>query len=902
LTNKLAQTARIPNQTTVSLFRGLRLKKQKSTSDLDAISGSSGAKQRANQQTGGATNNDDSSSIIPFTLSPEELDITDPTTVETYMGEWKHDKRNGHGVCERSDGLKYEGQWHNDMKCGYGVTTFKDGTKEEGKYKNNILILDSKVKRFFQLGSSNIRQRIDEVVKMANQAATMALKKAEIADNRAATARDKADQAMTAAIEADRDSQIAYSVARQYSEISLQQQQQQQMMMFGGTEQFGPANNGHQFMARNGPQFMGTNLNLNASHLQMRRISNHQQRNQSIRGQQQASFGGQQHLANDPSGLFPNNQDRYPNEGPMNEPMAAAAGSLSANGGLVEPFNGRRGSFRGSSQPAGASGAQGASYSRQNSFRQNQLGQRQRNPMLGHHHQSADPFSDLFDHYKNNASGSSSSGYRSGLSGGAPGGGNGTRRGQLSKQTSLDYAQLRGASVPRQLGGSGPPAGTQAQQQRQRYRVSSSVDETDQEMMAGAYEQQQLHQDQLMMQQQMQLRHLVTSGEQLQQLQQQQQQPAESMDDPQQQFSAARPTPTNSSYILPQSSAAGSNSTTFNPSPTNNAPAASVGQQTPSPLKQSTGNNEGNNSNVTEYNLPQNRHQNVHSHHQRDVQSLADEQLYMADYRRRRLRQMEPLERTEYENYDFTITSGPRPTQRCRRRTASLTRTSSLTTPPLVASGVAPSWSQAGMEGQKSAGIVSFLAANQAKQSSSSALNNAASFGRSPMLDQVSLGERWFAGGNPNAGLPSFNIVSMANEHTHLANSSQANMMGLGEIAHHAQLLGYGLSPTGSYGVDASLSNSANSSAGAHNRKPSLQVRYDPVELGGLMSREEVAALSHAQREQKRIEAELAEKRAKQPLLHLLMSFKEFLESNKLILTVLIVNICLVRMFANLIA
>jgi hypothetical protein len=73
------------------------------------------------------------------------------------------------------------------------------------------------------------------------------------------------------------------------------------------------------------------------------------------------------------------------------------------------------------------------------------------------------------------------------------------------------------------------------------------------------------------------------------------------------------------------------------------------------------------------------------------------------------------------------------------------------------------------------------------------------------------------------------------------------------------------------------------------------------VQLGGLMSREEVAALSHAQREQKRIEAELIEKRAKRPLLHLYLTLKDFITQHQLILSVLVVNICLMKLFADLI-
>lgn len=38
-----------------------------------------------------------------FTVDEEHLD---PSVTETYMGEWKRDKRDGYGISERSDGLK----------------------------------------------------------------------------------------------------------------------------------------------------------------------------------------------------------------------------------------------------------------------------------------------------------------------------------------------------------------------------------------------------------------------------------------------------------------------------------------------------------------------------------------------------------------------------------------------------------------------------------------------------------------------------------------------------------------------------------------------------------------------------------------------------------------------------
>lgn len=74
-------------------------------------------------------------------------DQLDPSVTETYMGEWKNDKRSGFGISERSDGLKYEGEWFNNRKYGYGVTTHK-GVREEGKYKNNVLVTSNQVRSF----------------------------------------------------------------------------------------------------------------------------------------------------------------------------------------------------------------------------------------------------------------------------------------------------------------------------------------------------------------------------------------------------------------------------------------------------------------------------------------------------------------------------------------------------------------------------------------------------------------------------------------------------------------------------------------------------------------------------------------------------------------------------------
>merc|ERR1719268_538632 len=146
-----------------------------------------------------------------------EDEMLDANVTETYMGEWKNDKRCGFGISERSDGLKYEGEWFNNRKYGYGVTTFKDGSREEGKYKNNILITSNKKKHLFLIRSAKFRERIDSAVNAAQRASKIALQKADIAISRTATARGKAEQADYAAVCANEDSTEARTCASNFA-------------------------------------------------------------------------------------------------------------------------------------------------------------------------------------------------------------------------------------------------------------------------------------------------------------------------------------------------------------------------------------------------------------------------------------------------------------------------------------------------------------------------------------------------------------------------------------------------------------------------------------------------------------------------------------------------------------
>jgi len=204
-----------------NLMQGLKIRKQRSTGDLDRkgvmgsirSTGSTSSWMSSDSNYAGASVMSEGSQAS-FVVEDEMLDAN---VTETYMGEWKNDKRCGFGISERSDGLKYEGEWFNNRKYGYGVTTFKDGTREEGKYKNNILITSNKKKHLFLIRSAKFRERIDSAVNAAQRASKIALQKADIAICRTATARGKAEQADYAAVCAREDSFEARACASNFA-------------------------------------------------------------------------------------------------------------------------------------------------------------------------------------------------------------------------------------------------------------------------------------------------------------------------------------------------------------------------------------------------------------------------------------------------------------------------------------------------------------------------------------------------------------------------------------------------------------------------------------------------------------------------------------------------------------
>lgn len=203
-----------------TFVQGLKLKKQRSTGDLDrkgvtsirSTGSTTSWMSSESGYTGGASIVSEGSNQS-FVMEDDQLDAS---VTETYMGEWKNDKRSGFGISERSDGLKYEGEWFNNRKYGYGVTTHK-GIREEGKYKNNVLVTSNQKRHLFLIRSAKFRERIESAINAAQRASKIALQKADIAISRTATSRGKAEQADIAALHARDDGKVAVQCAKEYA-------------------------------------------------------------------------------------------------------------------------------------------------------------------------------------------------------------------------------------------------------------------------------------------------------------------------------------------------------------------------------------------------------------------------------------------------------------------------------------------------------------------------------------------------------------------------------------------------------------------------------------------------------------------------------------------------------------
>ena len=113
---------------------------------------------------------------------------------QIYEGEWKEDRRDGHGVLKVLGHYTYYGDWENNNRTGYGVLVHDNGKKEEGQWQNGKLIVVLK-RRKLALKNSQLETNIRQAHTKAIQAADMARNKALLAESRAVAASTKSKQA-----------------------------------------------------------------------------------------------------------------------------------------------------------------------------------------------------------------------------------------------------------------------------------------------------------------------------------------------------------------------------------------------------------------------------------------------------------------------------------------------------------------------------------------------------------------------------------------------------------------------------------------------------------------------------------------------------------------------------------
>ncbi len=55
-----------------------------------------------------------------------------------YEGEYKDDKKQGHGVFKWPSGSVYQGGFKNEFRHGFGIMIWMDGTVYEGLWKKGV--------------------------------------------------------------------------------------------------------------------------------------------------------------------------------------------------------------------------------------------------------------------------------------------------------------------------------------------------------------------------------------------------------------------------------------------------------------------------------------------------------------------------------------------------------------------------------------------------------------------------------------------------------------------------------------------------------------------------------------------------------------------------------------------
>ena len=168
----------------------------------------------------------DNSQVISLTNSPIYDEEIEPSTQEVYAGEWYQDRREGLGVCERTDGFKYEGEWMNNRRHGYGRTTFPDGTVEEGKYRFNVLMPPSRYSTLLKFKGNRHEEKLQAIITQAVRVSESSQTKADISMERMLRAIEKSEDAENRAVLSRDEASIARCVCKElapsYSQVGLE--------------------------------------------------------------------------------------------------------------------------------------------------------------------------------------------------------------------------------------------------------------------------------------------------------------------------------------------------------------------------------------------------------------------------------------------------------------------------------------------------------------------------------------------------------------------------------------------------------------------------------------------------------------------------------------------------------
>ncbi len=152
--------------------------------------------------------NSSSSDVSSKGSSPELM-------AQIYEGEWKNDKRHGHGVIKCIGSYTYYGQWDNNSRTGYGVLMYENGLKEEGQWHGGQLIAALK-RRKINFKSHQLEAKVQSAYTQAIQAADAARNKALLAESRATQATSKFKMAKVVAVTAEKDALLAREKAELY--------------------------------------------------------------------------------------------------------------------------------------------------------------------------------------------------------------------------------------------------------------------------------------------------------------------------------------------------------------------------------------------------------------------------------------------------------------------------------------------------------------------------------------------------------------------------------------------------------------------------------------------------------------------------------------------------------------